>query len=543
MILINFNNSNDLRKIAFLYCMKLLKMKTTLSILLIFTFINCHYSQNGNTFLDNSFGTNGTLKFEIGSWGDVLIDSKYQYPEKLIIAGTSSFDYVNEGKVFGMARVNVNGVVDQTFGQNGVVLTKMDSNEFNVCYTFDIKNDKKIILAGTTTYPQKSSLIIQYLENGEIDSSFQQNGVLISNFGLSSNVEVRRIKVLEDNKILIFGKIIYSDSAGISKLFLGRLNENGNIDSTFAENGFNIFSFNINNKFQYAYQVAQFSDGGILIAGSSDSLNSFSLAKFDNQGITDTSFGVMGHIIYENYFNFSDIKIMENNEMFILFSGEANRLVKLHADGSYYQNFGVNGILSSEISDEMSMTTINILFNEKKEIILVGIPKTEAYDYSEVSFTIIDSLGKIKENYCAQYNLENSYYFNYVNSLASIYVDNNQFISFTNVLSVKNNGYFDYYTLAHKINLNDVKSCFYYENSDIIEMYPNPVNKKLSIATSIDLEYFKIEIFNLNGVLVLSENLNKIYSELDVSKLSGFYICKFYENENLLKSFKLVVEN
>jgi hypothetical protein len=74
----------------------------------------------------------------------------------------------------------------------------------------------------------------------------------------------------------------------------------------------------------------------------------------------------------------------------------------------------------------------------------------------------------------------------------------------------------------------------------IIKFYPNPIKDKLTISGNDIIN--EIEVYNALGVLVLSEKINLIKSELDLSRLKrGVYILKI-KTENSFKSYSILKE-
>lgn len=69
-------------------------------------------------------------------------------------------------------------------------------------------------------------------------------------------------------------------------------------------------------------------------------------------------------------------------------------------------------------------------------------------------------------------------------------------------------------------------------DNDIIEIFPNPAINIITIKTV--WKYSKIRIFNLIGVLQLTENFSD--SQIDISKLPvGFYLLELYSDEHKTK--------
>ena len=75
----------------------------------------------------------------------------------------------------------------------------------------------------------------------------------------------------------------------------------------------------------------------------------------------------------------------------------------------------------------------------------------------------------------------------------------------------------------------------------IIDIYPNPANNVLNIV-SYNVGIEKVNIYNLNGQLVLNKDVNNNQKTINISSLeSGIYIVDILSENNSVKR-KLIVE-
>jgi len=82
--------------------------------------------------------------------------------------------------------------------------------------------------------------------------------------------------------------------------------------------------------------------------------------------------------------------------------------------------------------------------------------------------------------------------------------------------------------------INDIKSA-------LVELYPNPASNVLNIV-SYNVEIEKINIYNLNGQLVLNKDVNNNQKTINISSLeSGIYIVDIL-SDNIFIKRKLIVE-
>lgn len=191
-------------------------------------FMIARYNTNGT--LDNSFGTNGVVVTQISTSDDQASSLKIQSNGKIIVAGYATY---NSKKDFVVVRYNTDGTLDNSFGVNGIVRTTMSVYD-DYATSVNIQNDGKIVVSGNSYIYAIS--IARYETNGILDSAFGINGKVITLFNdiqgngrANSNCSA----IQTDGKIIIAGSI----SAMGQDFMLLRYNTDGEIDSSFGNNG------------------------------------------------------------------------------------------------------------------------------------------------------------------------------------------------------------------------------------------------------------------------------------------------------------------
>jgi uncharacterized delta-60 repeat protein len=101
---------------------------------------------------------------------------------KYLVAGYVTHDDVN--KNFALVRYSSNGTLDTTFGERGRVSTNMGSH-YDEARGMAIQADGKIILAGFIEDVHEHFAVARYDINGNLDSSFGHHGKVITT--LTSN--------------------------------------------------------------------------------------------------------------------------------------------------------------------------------------------------------------------------------------------------------------------------------------------------------------------------------------------------------------------
>ncbi len=253
-----------------------------------FEFALAQYNSDGTP--DANFGTDGKVTTPLGStdFGNALA---IQDDGKILLAGYSG----QSSNEFAVVRYNLNGTLDSTFNDNGSVVTTVGAGSA-IAFGVVIQPDDKIVLAGESFNDSTlrwGAAIVRYLSDGTPDSSFSEDGIAINPAG---NLDV----TINDVKLQSNGKIVLAGFAGTStannNFLLVRYNLDGNIDSTFGTNGLVTTAFSAQNN-QITSLLVQPDDkivvGGSNLTGSADQ---FALARFEADGNLDPTFGNGGKV-------------------------------------------------------------------------------------------------------------------------------------------------------------------------------------------------------------------------------------------------------
>jgi uncharacterized delta-60 repeat protein len=133
------------------------------------------FSTTGN--LDSNFGTGGLVTTPISE--SALSDLVLSPDGKLIAVGTSG-----SSTTFIIARYNPNGSLDSTFGANGIANTIVASMLGGNLFSLILQPDGKLVACGfyqttTNTY----FILIRYMPNGTLDSTFGNTGIATTSMG------------------------------------------------------------------------------------------------------------------------------------------------------------------------------------------------------------------------------------------------------------------------------------------------------------------------------------------------------------------------
>ncbi|MEJ2617302.1 MAG: T9SS type A sorting domain-containing protein, partial [Ignavibacteriaceae bacterium] len=193
---------------------------------------------NVDLSLDNSFGTDGIVTTEIGTIDDRLSSIVIQEDGKIVAAGSTCRGH-NDYDI-ALVRYNLNGDLDTTFGEGGIVITQIDT-AYDDAYSVAVQKNsgnltgEKIIIAGTACIAgQFDFALVRYNLNGTLDSSFGANGIVTTKLNSTSNSVARSISIQSNGKLLAAGSTI---NAGYCDFAIVRYNYNGTLDNSFGTNG------------------------------------------------------------------------------------------------------------------------------------------------------------------------------------------------------------------------------------------------------------------------------------------------------------------
>jgi uncharacterized delta-60 repeat protein len=206
------------------------------------------YNTNGT--LDTSFSGDGKATVHYGNEYDGAPDSESirsmaVLPDgRIIVAGTMVVDEHGENTSFTVARVTKNGVLDPTFGGGDGWLRHELGGEVEYVRGMALQRDGKIVLAGLYSYispeTQRDFVVTRYTANGSIDTTFDGDGVVHTQFHTGSpNVQEAHDVIVQPNgKILAVGVAgIGEDEGAPAGLAIARYNSNGSLDTSYSGDG------------------------------------------------------------------------------------------------------------------------------------------------------------------------------------------------------------------------------------------------------------------------------------------------------------------
>lgn len=303
-----------------------------------------------NGSLDPSFGTGGIVTLAINQecYG---FDCVMKNNDKILLAGLTSTTLGYYDML--VVQLNLDGSIDSAFGTNGVATLNLSSRD-DMAYAIALQQDGKILLCGyitdTVNYFNVPS-VVRFTANGILDSTFGVNGVAQIPV-IDIDNEFRSISVQADGKIIASGH--FENAVTDYDILVVRFDSTGQFDPAFGTNGIvkkNITTGQIDRSF--GMQLAE--NGHIVVGGFTTLLSGFFdgvLLKFDSTGTPEPAFGNNGLVTFDfgDEESVADLEIQADNKILIAGSSgqawfaERDFLVgRYNADGSVDSTFGTNG--------------------------------------------------------------------------------------------------------------------------------------------------------------------------------------------------------
>jgi len=310
--------------------------------------------------LDPTFGSGGKVVLDIGRHVNAVT---VQPDGKIVLAGTTGNDFLlvrldQYGNLdAGTPPGNGNG--DPGFGAAGVVTTDFMA-AVDEAKAVAIQPDGMIVVAGTATDRETGRLqfaVARYDALGHLDTSFGESGKLMLKFSDYTHY-VSGLRLLPEGKILVAGSVFVTDN-GVADFALCCLNTDGTFYKKFGALGVSLTEFT--DRSALAYAVAVQPDGKIVVGGAVTQLETRqangALARFDEFGKLDETFGGGGRVIVESAFGPEPIftlalqgdgKLVAGSYAFVSSSKSAFLVERFDASGVADTTFGAAGKVTTE---------------------------------------------------------------------------------------------------------------------------------------------------------------------------------------------------
>jgi len=318
---------------------------------------------NSDGSRDTSFGVNGVATRPSSGYESQQPYMALQNDGKILILKLARDENNPNGAAgvdFLLIRFNADGSIDNSFGNNGSILTDINNSDESNARIL-VQPDDKIIITGTTSscpYGCYGGVVTRYDANGLLDESFSEDGKLVLDLGNDFN-SILAAFLLDGDKLILAGTS-GNYSVGVN-FILAHINSDGTLDNSFDSDGIKLTP--INQLYIFIKSVARQSDGKFVAAGGFIDINTSTydsfFSRFNDDGTIDNTFDNDGMVAYDmsSYDSYDEwellrsVSIQEDNKIVAI--GYANitvpnedfALARLNADGSLDTDFDGDGKL------------------------------------------------------------------------------------------------------------------------------------------------------------------------------------------------------
>jgi uncharacterized delta-60 repeat protein len=245
--------------------------------------------------LDTSFGGDGKVTTDFTSRLDSVAGLAIQTDGKILVSGGSGVDGSNPK--FALARYNTDGTLDTSFGGDGKVTTDFTSR-LDFANSVAVQDDAKIVAAGLArpSGSRAKFALARYNIDGTLDTSFGGDGKVTTGFTSAAD-SAQKVVIQGDSKLVAAG--IAGSLGSNPKFAVARYNTDGTLDTAFGGDGKVTTDFT--SRFDGAFGAGLQADGKIVAAGESGlggagSNPKVALARYNIDGTLDTAFSGDGKV-------------------------------------------------------------------------------------------------------------------------------------------------------------------------------------------------------------------------------------------------------
>jgi uncharacterized delta-60 repeat protein len=238
--------------------------------------VNFAQAQAGS--LDTTFGTGGTVTTNFAD--GVAGVGAFEQSNGDIVA-VAQVNFVNNvGTGIGLVRYTSAGELDTTFGTNGIAITTFAGIAFDP-FGFAVQTNGDFFIGGvaTTKSGRNEFGLARYTSNGVLDTTFGTNGLVTTKVGARSDAPSALL--LQPNGQIVMGGFEVAGGNIPGMMSLVRYNANGTLDTNFGKGGISLASVT----FLGPETLALLSNGDYLAVGENASFNTGLVAEFSSKGV------------------------------------------------------------------------------------------------------------------------------------------------------------------------------------------------------------------------------------------------------------------
>jgi len=206
------------------------------------------------------------------------------------------------------------GSLDPTFGDDGLVML-LPNDDNNVATALKILDDGSMLIGGYTNSPifGKNFLLVKLLEDGSLDGSFGDGGMVSTDIGLGSDDVAQAMALDLDGNIYLAG---YSDDGANKDACIAKYLNDGSLDTSFGDEGKVVSDYNNGLADELKSIEIALLTGEIIVGGTVEMTSTQSrpvMAKYAADGSLVEGFGNAGvALIDEDPFDTNHLYMIES---------------------------------------------------------------------------------------------------------------------------------------------------------------------------------------------------------------------------------------
>jgi uncharacterized delta-60 repeat protein len=229
--------------------------------------------------LDTTFGTGGTVTT---SFADGVAGVGAFEQSNGDIVAVAQVDFVdNGGTGIGLVRYTSSGALDTTFGTDGITNTTFAGFTFDP-FGFAVQTNGDILVAGEaiSSSGRIEFGLARYTSNGILETTFGTNGLVTTVVGPRTDVPTALL-LQPNGKIVMAGFEVGQEDVPPGKMSMVRYNSNGSLDTTFGTGGISLVTDTITGP----DALALLSNGNYLAVGQNGNGKTGVVVELNSKGV------------------------------------------------------------------------------------------------------------------------------------------------------------------------------------------------------------------------------------------------------------------
>ena len=298
----------------------------------------------------------------------IAIDSK----DRVVVGG--DFALVGPSgyatQIFTVMRYLPSGFLDSSFGGSGIEETLIKPGESqSLVSSLAIDAHDRIVAVGQTAGAGLEGVLVRYNENGGLDHSFGNNGIVSEPH--DGSFTPSNVRIDSAGRIVVLGTDIDPSSFGQISV-IARYDDDGKLDGTFGSEspGFSVSSDVV------ADALLLDATGNVLIGGAAVSDSTLTLERFDSTGLLDASFGIDGVANAPAEVSSglpADLQWDSHGNIIVATTTDASfAAVRFDSSGSLDESFGSSGIAIGPTSATTSYYAAAVTVDDSDHFTMTG---------------------------------------------------------------------------------------------------------------------------------------------------------------------------